>query len=173
MTRGKGLLALKTKVGSDDFQTPEWPIKTLLEHIKLPLDKVILEPACGKGLMVATLNVCGYDVIGSDLKEGVNFITDDIIVPYDVVITNPPYSVKDAFIERCYELGKPFALLLPLTALEGIKRQALYREHGMQLICLPRRVNYHTPSGTGSGAWFPSAWFTNGFNLPNDLTFAE
>ena len=24
------------------------------------------------------------------------------------IITNPPYSKKDKFIERCYEIGKPF-----------------------------------------------------------------
>ena len=42
--------------------------------------------------------------------------SDDV---YDGVITNPPYSLKDKFIEHCYELDKPFALLLPVTAIQG------------------------------------------------------
>ena len=36
-----------------------------------------------------------------------------------MIITNPPYSLKDEFIKKCYEWKKPFCLLLPITALEG------------------------------------------------------
>jgi hypothetical protein len=196
-TRGTALLACKAKGRPDNFQTPEWPIKTLLDLIKLPPSTFIWEPACGKGRMAACLRSNGYTTLSTDIAdhseighEDGNDYVDAIDIDFlkvsptviktllqirelDVIITNPPYSLKDEFIAQCYASGKPFALLLPLTALEGIKRQALYREHGLQVIILPKRVNYETPSGQGSGAWFPSAWFTHGFNLPNDLTFAE
>ena len=64
-------------------------------------------------------------------------------------------------------------LLLPITALEGIKRQKLYKQYGLELILFNRRINYETPSGKGSGAYFSSAWFTYGFNLPKQLNFLE
>jgi hypothetical protein len=81
--------------------------------------------------------------------------------------------LKDEFLARCYGLGIPFALLLPLTALEGIKRQSLYRKHGLELILLPRRVKFETPSGEGAGSWFATAWFTNKLRIGKELTFWE
>jgi hypothetical protein len=50
------------------------------------------------------------------------------------------FSIKDRFLARFYALGKPFALLLPLTALEGTVRQKYYRAYGVQLLFLPKRV---------------------------------
>lgn len=38
---------------------------------------------------------------------------------YDLIITNPPYSFKDQFLKRAFELDKPFMMLLPITTLEG------------------------------------------------------
>lgn len=80
-------------------------------------------------------------------------------------------NCKEKFLERCYELGKPFALLMPLTALESKKRQTLFRKHGIQLIIPDKRINFETPSGKGSGAWFLTAWFCYGLNLPKDINF--
>lgn len=92
---------------------------------------------------------------------------------FDIIVTNPPYSLKDKFLERCFELGNPFCLLLPLTALESEKRQKLFRKHGIQLIIPNKRFNFETPSGKGSGSWFCSAWFTWGLNLSKELNFIE
>lgn len=91
----------------------------------------------------------------------------------DCVVTNPPYSKKDAFLKKCYSLKKPFALLMPLSSLEGKTRGFLYRENGLQLIIPNKRINFITPSGKGQGAWFQTAWFTWGLNLPKDLLFVD
>ena len=42
---------------------------------------------------------------------------------FDMIITNPPYSLKDEFIKKCYEWNKPFCLLLPITAFERKARK--------------------------------------------------
>ena len=77
--------------------------------------------------------------------------------------------MKDKFLEKAYELKTPFAFLLPLTALEGIKRQKLYRENGLEVIILPKRIDF-----TGKKApWFAVAWFTNGLNIGKQLTFVK
>ena len=62
---------------------------------------------------------------------------------------------------------------MPLTALEGKKRGELYRKYGIQLIIPNKRINFETPSGKGSGAWFQVAWFCWKLNLPKDLMFVE
>lgn len=167
-------LTQKGGKGSDNFQTPPWPVISLLNVIGSQLtDSVIWDPCMGEGLLIETLNDNSLTALGTDEITGTNFLIDESPYEFDAIITNPPYSKKDQFIQRCYELGKPFALLMPLTALEGKKRLPMYKENGMQLCLLPKRVNFKTPSGKGSGAWFATAWFTHGFNLPNDINYLE
>jgi len=157
---------------SDDFQTPEWVLDYLMPYI--PKKWTIWECACGKGNLVRGLQTREYRVIFSDILNGAifDFLAQLPPISFDMILTNPPYTSKDRFLAQCYEFNKPFALLMPLTALEGQKRQALYREHGLELILLPRRVNFETPSGEGAGAWFASAWFTSGLQIGHGLTFS-
>ena len=159
----------KAKGRSDIFQTPRVAIEPIVQFI--PQDYSIWEPACGNGNIVNFFIEKNYEVLGTDLQMGYDFFENE--VDASCIITNPPYSIKDAWIKRCYELEKPFMLLLPITALEGIKRQKLYKDNGIQLILFNRRINYQTPSGNGSGAFFSSAWFCSGFNLPEQLNFLE
>lgn len=156
--------------GSDHFQTPPERLLPLLPF--LARDWRIWECAEGEGLLTRALGGHGWSVTGSDILTGRDFLSWEPDA-WDCIITNPPYSLKDAFIERCYALGKPFALFLPLTALGEQKRLALYRRHGVQLVLPHERTNFLTPSGGGSGSWFFSAWFLGFFNLTRDLNFWE
>lgn len=153
----------------NDFQTPDIAVYPLLKYI--PEEWVIWECACGKGNIVNLLEKRGHKVIPADIKSGQDFLTYEP-ENYDCIITNPPYSIKDQFLKRCYLLNKPFALLLPLTTFEG-KRQAWMEKYGIEVILLDKRVNFETPSGQGGGSWFATAWFTNGLNIGKQLTFGK
>jgi hypothetical protein len=157
----------------NDFQTPPAALVPLLRYV--PASWTVWECACGKGNLVGALKEAGYPVVASDLYVGetrADFLIDGP-PNFDCVVTNPPFSLKDEFLARCYLLGKPFALLLPITALGGVRRQTMYRKHGLQVLMLGRRVHFETPSGNGTGAWQEHAWFTSGLNLPSDLVFGE
>ncbi len=77
---------------------------------------------------------------------------------FDMIITNPPYSFKDEFIAKCYEYGKPFCLLLPITSLEGIERGRMYRKNGIELLVFDRRCNFIYDNAKKSN-WFNTSWF--------------
>ena len=164
----------QNKVSSDDFQTPAHAINPLLPYLNQ--SKMIWECAAGKGNIVKAFRDLGYRCKGSDIRfEQKDFLNVKSwgVPPCDYIITNPPYSLKNAFLAQCYNLRKPFALLLPLTTFETPKRQALFREHGVEVIFLPKRINFETPSGQGSGSWFATAWFTWGLGIGQQLTFSE
>lgn len=152
---------------TDEIYTPSYALNPLLPFIKK--NWTIWECAWGTGALKKHLHKKGFNVVGSR-KD--NFLGETIFDEFDCIITNPPYSKKDKFLERCYEIGKPFALLMPLTALEGIKRGSLYGKYGLQLIIPNRRINFVTPN-KGKSSWFATAWFTFGLNLPKDLMFIE
>lgn len=158
---------------SDDFQTPAYALYPLIPY--LDPTWVIWECAEGKGNLTRELRRRGFTVIGTDIGpyphlDGKDFLT---WTPehFDCIITNPPYSLKHQFLERCYELGKPFALLLPLTALESKRSQQYYRKYGLSLIIFNKRIQFETPLTRGSTSWFATAWFTCGLPLEKELMF--
>lgn len=166
----KKKLFMQVQGHSNDFQTPFYAVTPLLQYI--PRDWTIWECAEGKGNLTRGLRNIGYNVVGSDILTGQNFFS---YAPeqFDCIITNPPYSVKQSFLERAYMLGCSFAFLLPLTTFETKSRQRLFRRHGLEVIFLDKRINFETPSGKGSGSWFATAWFTNGLNIGKQMTFVE
>jgi hypothetical protein len=151
---------------SDEFGTPKECFNILKPFLKEKC--IIWECAWGKGSLAKHMEEEGFIVVGENRDF---LISDELDCSY--IITNPPYSLKEEFLKRAYEIGKPFALLMPLTALEGKKRGALYKRYGIQLIIPNKRFNFETPSGKGSGSWFATAWFCFGLNLPKDLNFVE
>jgi hypothetical protein len=152
----------------DDFQTPADTLRPLIKHLSRRW--TVWECAAGNGNLVRGLRADGFRAIGTDILTGTDFLS---AAPrqFDCIVTNPPFSLKQEFLARAYSLGKPFAFLLPLTTLETAKRQSLFREHGVELILLDRRINFETPSGRGSGSWFATAWFTWGLKIGAQLSF--
>ncbi len=159
------------KQGSrDDYQTPPVALTPLYKFLKS--NWTIWECASGEGNLVKELRKQGYKVISSDIHSGKDFLTYEP-KHYDCIITNPPFSLKQKFLERAYCLGKPFAFLLPLTTLESEKRQRFFKQCGVEMILFDKRINFEAPSGDGDGSWFASAWFTNGFKIGRQLTFTK
>ena len=144
--------------GLDDYQTPPEALSILLPY--LHKDWTIWEPAAGEGYLARALEDAGLNVIASDIRTGQDFLEYEPDEHYDLVVTNPPYSQKNEFLERAYSLRKPFAFLLPITTLEGKRRQVLFSENGISLLIPGRRINFITPDGKDTGSWFLTAWFT-------------
>ena len=158
------------RVGSpDNFYTPEYAINPIIPYLNKSWQ--IWECCNGGGNMSSILEKNDLTCIKSDILTGEDFLTSNR-TDFSAIVTNPPFSLKDKFLAKCFESNKPFALLLPLTALEGKFRQSLYKKYGVQVILMNKRVNYMNHE-KGNGCWFASAWFTHGLNLPKDLNFVE
>ena len=152
------LLKRKQNRGTDNLATPAEALIPLLKY----LPKNIWECATGEGKLAGELERHGHRVF-----RGYDFLNDTCTLKDVAIVTNPPFSLKTKFLERAYELDIPFAFLLPITALEGARRQKLYRENGIDVIFLPKRIDF-----TGKKApWFAVAWFVHKLKVPNTLNF--
>ncbi|MCC6192099.1 MAG: hypothetical protein IT318_23970 [Anaerolineales bacterium] len=157
--------------GYDACQTPPYAIDPLLPF--LPMEWTIWEPACGEGLLVEAFYDADRRCLGTDLLTGQNFFEYAPPEPWHCLVTNPPYSIKYEWLERCYRLGRPFALLLPVETLGASRAQTLFKRHGLEVLFLDRRVNFKMPKKgwEGGGAQFPVAWFTWKLELPDQMYF--
>ena len=106
-----------TNGGGDEQYTPAKTVELLLPHIQHLKNKVIWCPFDRKdSQFVRVLTENGFNVIYSHLDYGQDFFTYEPEA-WDVIISNPPYTNKRRYWERCLALGKPFALLLPINIL--------------------------------------------------------
>lgn len=169
--------------------TPPYATEALCEFLTdqgNDLDTVrVWEPACGNYDMAGVLRDWFYDVTTSDVTSGFDFLGDYDersgarmwIDSADCIITNPPYTarLKYGFIERCVEIGKSFALLMPVETISAAKAQRAFNKlGGISTLHFDVRVDFKQIGKTWleSTAQFPTMWFIHGFGLePNKKYF--
>lgn len=146
---------------SDECYTPSDQVIPLLKYLDKSLTYYEATSGISSNILTGFKDE-GWDIVGSDGKDFFECGPDDV---YDGIVTNPPYSIKDKFIEHCYALGKPFALLLPVAAFQGTKRGNLFIEHGMSAVVYNSRVDFTGKKSPPFGV----AWFIHGFIPPNQV----
>lgn len=151
----------------DELYTPEYAINPLLKY--LPKDKIIWECTdFGSSNITKVLKKNGFQVVSTHKKD-FDFLKDTADFSFDIILTNPPYSLKNQFLQKCYEYKKPFCLLLPITSLEGIERGKMFREYGVELMVLDKRCNFIYDNSKKNN-WFNTSWFCWNI-LPSKLIF--
>jgi hypothetical protein len=135
----------------DTFWTPNYAVDLLIPFIPKHITHV-WECATGGRKISGQLLNSGYTVLETDIKEmenvtPYNFISDtkrtDIKPGYFSIITNPPFSIKDLFVEKCFEYEVPFALLINADysgkTIDWIRR-------GCEKLIPTSRIAYITPN---------------------------
>jgi hypothetical protein len=144
----------------DQYETPSWVTLALVPHLP-EINGVIWEPACGGGKMVAALRHAGFDVIGSDIADGADFLhhpppTRDI----GAIISNPPYALAREFIERALHFDdvRVVAMLLRTDFDHAATRAHLFADCPMfaKRVALTKRIKWFEDS-TGSPS-FNHCW---------------
>jgi len=160
----------KTKrVEHDFYPTPNWCMDRLYEALPLP-DGKWLDPAAGDGAFLKNKNVnwTALEIqpkFRQDLEvlAGANnviiesYLTAQLLPIYNVIITNPPFSLALEFIKRSIELKPKFVImLLRLNFLGSLERSDYLREHMPDIYVLPNRPSFN---GKGKTDSIEYAWF--------------
>lgn len=101
---GKAYANKKTKDKQPKNELYPTPLPLLVEMENLHLfnrEDSILEPACGPNKNISKyLKALGYNVIERDLIYGDDFLESSEDEKFDWIITNPPFSLWDKFVEK-------------------------------------------------------------------------
>jgi hypothetical protein len=117
----------------DDFPTPPWATRGLIEHAIMAKDSLgaltCLEPACGRGHMSVTLSEYFQKVLSSDVFDyGFGEISDFLKSKHpkqsvDWVITNPPFRLGEEFIRHSMKIARRGVAMLTRTVfIESVGR---------------------------------------------------
>ena len=162
----------KTFTKHDDYMTP----KSAWENIKdyIPKDKVIWEAFYGDGKSGDYLTELGFNVIHEDK----DFFSNDL---GEIIISNPPFTIKEEVLTRLKELDKPFILIMPCSTLTTQYFRKLFSksENRIQII-IPRKriqfiklINGKRPKKCKNACNFDCFYFCYKINLENDMTWLE
>lgn len=161
---------------ADNFQTPPEALDDVIPYIEKTW--LIWECAAGKRNLSKGLTERGISSIESDITDiwpksgpdSTNFL--EMSIPTcDMILTNPPFSLKHKFLARAIQIDKPFAFLLPITVFDSHERRKLFAEHNIQFIMPDGRYNFETPSGKGKSAWFYTIWVCYKLDLPSTIVY--
>ena len=123
----------EAKDSLDDFPTPPWATRALLEHViergRYTNRLTCLEPACGVGHMAKVLKEYFGEVTASDVfPYGYGDVSDFLNCfkrpgSFDWVITNPPFRLAEDFILKAMPIArKGVAILARTVFLESVGR---------------------------------------------------
>lgn len=129
----------------DEQYTPRRWVEILLPYIQHLKDKTIRCPFDKEdSQFVKVLTEDWFNVIYSHIETWQDFFEYEP-TNWDIIISNPPYKNKRTFRERCLNLRKPFALLLPMNILSdsSINVTMREREREFQLLIPQKRMRFY------------------------------
>lgn len=146
----------------DDYMTDRATWESIRHFIP---KRVIWEAFYGDGSSGRHLQEMGFDVIHRD----VNFFTSDL---GEVIVSNPPFTIKKEVLRRLKELDKPFIIICPISM---ICRGYFIETFGgsIQLIIPRKRIEFRKIGGSDqtNRCAFDSAFFCYKIGLPEDIIF--
>lgn len=155
-------LKLKKKMFDDEYYTKKEDWESIKDYI--PKEKLIWEAFYGDGKSGEYLKELGFNVI----NENVDFFENNF---GDIVVSNPPYSIKQKVLTRLKEIDKPFILLMPISTLRTKYFLNLFKNN-IQLIIPSKRIQYNKPNAKkNNGSPYESIYYCYKINLSNDLIF--
>ena len=95
---------------------------------------------------------------------------------FDYIISNPPYSVKGKVLDRLFELGRPFAMLVGVVGLfESQHRFNMFKNNDFEILYLNKRISYfksYAEQKPSLNPPFSSVYVCSGI-LPKQIVFEE
>lgn len=135
-----GTSTTRERANYDYYATPYQATEMLLDEVKFSGN--FLEPCVGGGHIVDVIkryypNECvyGVDIVDRGYPNTLvaDFLKHDFLgQKFDNVVTNPPFSLAQEFLEKCMEVvndGGKIAMFLKIQFLEGAKRREMFKKY--------------------------------------------
>ncbi len=173
---------VRKRLERDAYITPSWPVRSLLANLELPGWRW-LEPCAGNGSIVRSVRSMRSDVKWSACEIREECRSDIVRLPevdtytsgdfldvrvrgkllvalgrekFDVILTNPPFSLTAEFVNACLPLSDNVIFLQRLNFLGGAERASFWRSHMPDIYILPVRPSFVAGGGSDATEY---AWF--------------
>ena len=133
-------LALKQNYKNEDrYGTSKYIYGMLTDFVDK--NKVIYNPFFLDGKAKTYLNELGYDHV---IHNDEDFFENYNKYEYDIIITNPPYTIKKKIFKKLYEINKPFIVIVPIATITKLFIKEIFKSdvERLQMIIPNRRMQF-------------------------------
>ena len=147
----------------DDYMTPKIVFKSIAHLV--PKNKIIWDSFYGDGNSGKYLKELGFKVEHQDID-----FFDEPSFNYDILLSNPPYSIKAKVFKRLAEIDKPFLMLVPVAT---ITKQYLkkYFKDKIQIVIPERRIQFIKDGVQTDRCYFDTIWICYKMNFDKNIIF--
>ena len=132
----------------DFYATDPKNVIEIVNLLEIDKNTRILDPCAGNGHISETLKNLGYEVITNDIIERdikldftLDFLKEDIVGVYDLVVLNPPFKYAREFIIKSLEYA-PVLIIARLDLLESMARKELNNKHLEKVFVHSKRAKF-------------------------------
>jgi hypothetical protein len=162
----------KTFIEHNDYMSPKYAWENIIHYI--PKDKEIWECFYGDGTSGTHMEELGLNVIHKE----VDFFKNNL---GDILISNPPYSIKKEVFTRLKELDKAFIMICPSSCINTQYMRNLFSdcENALQIIIPRKRIQFNklvdgeTPKEYKSCCNFDCFYYCYKMNLEKDIIWLK
>ena len=160
-------LSLNTNIiklkGDNEYMTPK-EVWVSIAHL-IPKDKVIFEGFYGDGNSGKFLKELGFKVESHD----VDFF-DDQKFNFDIIISNPPYSIKAKVFKKLSEIDKPFMMLVPVSTMTKQYLKKYFKDK-IQIVIPQKRIQFIKDGVQNNRCYFDTLWICYKMGLKSEILF--
>jgi hypothetical protein len=145
----------------DEYYTPRCMVDMIIPFIKK--DFTVWCPFyTGNSEFVIALKNNGNKVIHSHICEGKDFLMYTPDEKFDIIVSNPPFTIKNEVFKKVQSFNIPYALVMGLHCLSYYEFASNFHKRKLQLLIPSKRISFD-----GNGVSFTSVYFCENL-LPQD-----
>lgn len=133
----------------DFYATNPKDVVEIMNLLNIDKGNRILDPCAGNGHISKTLETLGYEVTTNDIIKRnieldftVDFLKEDIIGAYDLVVVNPPFKYAKEFILKSLEYAPKVLVIAKLDLLESMVRKELNNKYLEKIFVHSKRAKF-------------------------------
>jgi hypothetical protein len=142
------------------YPTPAASVAALLSRLKLRGNERFCEPCRAEGAIYNAVQLPEQQKDWAEIRQGRDYLATRWEYPFDLIITNPPFSLTEQFLEKSLTELAPdgtLAYLQRLNYLGSIKRVEFWKRIGFPpktAVLVPRPKFVSGGSDSCEYAWF-------------------
>jgi len=163
-------LNILKKYKCDDFDTPLYVWKMLLDYLDLGKNTIIYEPFYNNSKSKTYLGKIGYNNV---IHENEDFFENYDKYKYDIILSNPPYSIKQNILKVLYKIDKPFVLIVPTAIISKLYVKNIFKDdiNKIQFIIPNRRLQFEVNGYNQKRTPFDTLFMCYKLELQRDIVY--
>lgn len=159
-------LSLTKGKSNDDYESTEDIWKNIVPFV--PFDKIIYEPFYCTGRSKDILNSIGYENV---IHNDVDFFTHYDKYEYDIIISNPPFSIKKKIFDKLREIDKQFIMIVPVSIITKQFFMDKYKDEDISILVPKKRMQFSKKGDINGRSWFDCIFVSYKLGLEKQIIF--